>query len=139
MEHLTIQAFINSQWIDIAKLSFPNSEQGHYRLTSLDYEQDYALAELNKDDMHAVSINHPVSLFFDEPGWLCFLDDIMPSGASRRYWLKYLDIADLSLDEQNFILLKFGTIAPVGNLRVKESLPERSVIADRLTLALLPK
>ncbi|MBN7820837.1 type II toxin-antitoxin system HipA family toxin [Bowmanella yangjiangensis] len=133
MEHLTIQAFINSQWIDIATLSFPNSEQGHYRLTSLDYEQDYALAELNKDDMHAVSINHPVSLFFDGPGWLYFLDDIMPSGAGRRYWLKYLDIEDLSLDEQNFILLKFGTIAPVGNLRVKESLPERSAIADRLT------
>jgi len=67
--------------LDIAKLSFPNSEQGHYRLTSLDYEQDYALAELNKDDMHAVSINHPVSLFFDEPGWLCFLDDIIVAAA----------------------------------------------------------
>lgn len=56
----------------------------------------------------------------------------MPSGASRRYWLNYLDIADLTLDEQNFVLLKFGTIAPVGNLRVKESLPKRTAIADTL-------
>lgn len=133
MEHLTIQAFINGQWRDIALLSFPESAQGNYRRTSLDYEKDYALAELDKDDMHAVSLNHPVSLFFDEPGWLCFLDDIMPSGASRRYWLKYLDIADLTIDEQNFVLLKYGTIAPVGNLRVKESLPVRSAIADKLT------
>lgn len=135
MDQLTIQAYINGQWSDIAQLSFPESEQGNYRLTSLDYEQAYALAELDKDDLHAVSLNHPVSLFFDDlgrPGWLRFLDDIMPSGASRRYWLKYLDIADLTLDEQNFVLLKFGTIAPVGNLRVKESLPERTVIADTL-------
>lgn len=135
MEQLTIQAYIDGQWSDIAQLSFPKSEQGNYRLTSLDYEQAYALAELDKDDLHAVSLNHPVSLFFDDlgrPGWLRFLDDIMPSGASRRYWLKYLDIADLTLDEQNFVLLKFGTIAPVGNLRVKESLPERTVIADTL-------
>ncbi|MEL4273929.1 type II toxin-antitoxin system HipA family toxin [Shewanella xiamenensis] len=135
MEQLTIQAYIDGQWSDIAQLSFPQSEQGNYRLTSLDYEQAYALAELDKDDLHAVSLNHPVSLFFDDlgrPGWLRFLDDIMPSGASRRYWLNYLDIADLTLDEQNFVLLKFGTIAPVGNLRVKESLPERTVIADTL-------
>lgn len=135
MEQLTIQAYIDGQWSDIAQLSFPKSEQGNYRLTSLDYEQAYALAELDKDDLHAVSLNHPVSLFFDDlgrPGWLRFLDDIMPSGASRRYWLKYLDIADLTLDEQNFVLLKFGAIAPVGNLRVKESLPERTVIADTL-------
>lgn len=135
MEQLTIQAYINGQWSDIAQLSFPESEQGNYRLTSLDYEQAYALAELDKDDLHAVSLNHPVSLFFDDlgrPGWLRFLDDIMPSGASRRYWLKYLDIADLTLDEQNFVLLKFGTIAPVGNLRVKESLPKRTAIADTL-------
>ncbi|QIR16213.1 type II toxin-antitoxin system HipA family toxin [Shewanella aestuarii] len=132
MEHLTIQAFINGEWRDIAQLSFPESEQGNYRLTSLDYEQDYAVAELGKDDIHAVSINHPVSLFFDTPAWLHFLDDIMPSGASRRYWLKYLDIADLSVDEQNFVLLKYGTIAPIGNLRVKESLPERLAISDEL-------
>lgn len=135
MEQLTIQAYIDGQWSDIAQLSFPKSEQGNYRLTSLDYEQAYVLAELDKDDLHAVSLNLPVSLFFDDlgkPGWLRFLDDIMPSGASRRYWLKYLDIADLTLDEQNFVLLKFGTIAPVGNLRVKESLPERTVIADTL-------
>lgn len=63
MEQLTIQAYINGQWSDIAQLSFPESEQGNYRLTSLDYEQTYALAELDKDDLHAVSLNHPVSLF----------------------------------------------------------------------------
>lgn len=136
MEHLTVQGCFLGQWRDIAQISFPASDQGNFRQTRMDYERDYALAQLDKDDLHAVSLNFPVSFFFDDvgkPGWLRFLDDIMPSGASRRYWLKYLDIDDLSVDEQNFILLKFGTIAPVGNLRVKDSLPERTEIADALT------
>ena len=31
------------------------------------------------------------------------LDDIMPSGASRRYWVKHLDIEDLVSDEQDYV------------------------------------
>lgn len=67
-----------------------------------------------------------------KPGWLKFLDDIMPSGASRRYWVKHLDIEDLSSDEQDYVLLKFGTMSPIGNLRIKDSLPERYEVADNL-------
>ena len=127
MESLTLQALLDEQWIDVAQLSFPNSEQGDWRLTELDYVSGYSIEYLDADDHHAVSINHPVSLFFDDhdsPGWLRFIDDIIPSGASRRYWINYLDLANLSVQQQDFILLKHGTISPVGHLRIKESLPE---------------
>lgn len=139
MDNLTIQAFINDEWSDIALISFPKSNQGNYKVTELEYLSDYALEHLAKDDFHAVSLNHPVSLFFNDtelPGWLTFLDDIIPSGSARRYWVQYLDIDALSSDEQAYILLKFGAIAPIGNLRVKESLPARSSIADSLYFTL---
>ncbi|MEZ8121748.1 MULTISPECIES: type II toxin-antitoxin system HipA family toxin [Vibrio] len=135
MEELTVQAFIKGEWLDVALISFPKSAQHNFQISELNYLSDYALYHHDKDDLHAVSINHPVSFFFDDmgkPGWLRFLDDIMPSGASRRYWVKHLDIEDLSFDEQDFVLLKFGTMSPIGNLRVKESLPERYEISDNL-------
>ncbi|WP_120512453.1 type II toxin-antitoxin system HipA family toxin [Photobacterium salinisoli] len=135
MEELTIQAFINQAWVDAAIIAFPASGEGNFRVTELNYLSDYAFQYHETDDVHAVSINHPVSFFFDDlgqPGWLTFIDDIMPSGASRRYWVKYLDIEDLSFQEQNYILFKFGTMSPVGNWRVKDSLPERSEVSDSL-------
>ncbi|SJN53590.1 hypothetical protein VR7878_00396 [Vibrio ruber DSM 16370] len=141
MEELTVQAFIRGEWIDIGIISFPKSSQHNFRVTELNYLSDYALEHHDKDDFHAVSLNHPVSFFFDDmgkPGWLKFLDDIMPSGASRRYWVKYLDIEDLSSDEQDYVLLKFGTMSPIGNLRIKDSLPERYEVADTLS-DLVPK
>lgn len=135
METLTVQAFIKGEWVDIATLSFPQSNQNNFAVTELNYLRDYAIDHLEKDDFHAVSLNHPVALFFDEmgkPGWLKFLDDIIPTGASRRFWVTHLDIEDLSVDKQNYILLKYGTVAPIGNLRIKDSLPARSEKADNL-------
>jgi serine/threonine-protein kinase HipA len=135
METLTLQAFLNNQWIDVANIVFPDAEQQSYKITELHYHTDFAIDYLDRDDNHAVSINHPVSLFFEDEGprgWMKFLDDIVPSGSSRRYWLKYLDIDELTPGQQNFVLLKYGTMSPVGNLRIKESLAEANPLADRL-------
>lgn len=74
--------------------------------------------------------------FFDDhgqPGWLRFIDDIIPAGASRRYWINALDISELPVGQQNFLLLKFGTMSPVGNLRIKESVPEWNKFASTKT------
>ncbi len=135
MEQLTLQAFLNNQWCDIALITFPESEHGRYQLTELDYQSDYAIDHLNRDDNYAVSLNHPVSLFFDDggqPGWMRFLDDIIPSGASRRYWEKYLDLDGLTSSQQNFVILKHGTVSPIGNLRIKESVPAFHPEAEQL-------
>jgi serine/threonine-protein kinase HipA len=135
MESLTIQAYLLHKWTDIAQVIFPKSDQGNFFTTEIHYLPEHATDAFEKDDKHAVSLNHPVNFFFDDkgrPGWLRFLDDIIPSGSSRRFWVKQLDIEDLPIDQQEFILLKYGTISPVGNLRIKESLPQRSAKSDSL-------
>ncbi|MCU5772900.1 HipA domain-containing protein [Erwiniaceae bacterium BAC15a-03b] len=135
MESLTLQAFLSNQWVDIAYITFPDSDINSYLVSELEYQSDYAIENLDRDDNHAVSLNHPVSLFFEDngqPGWLRFLDDIIPSGASKRYWENYLDLAGLTADQKSFVLLKHGTISPVGNLRIKESLPEYYPLAETL-------
>ncbi|MCK5818883.1 MAG: type II toxin-antitoxin system HipA family toxin [Psychromonas sp.] len=127
MDTLTIQAFLKSSWQDIATIEFPLNDDQSYYITEIEYFDDYAITHLEKDDHHAVSINHAVQLYFDNQGvagWLKFLDDIMPSGSSRRYWLNYLDISDLTIHQQNYILLKYGAISPIGNLRIKEAVLE---------------
>ncbi len=135
MESLTLQALLNEAWVDIAEISFPESDNGNWRLTELDYLSDYAIEHLDADNHCAASINHPVALYFDDhrsPGWLRFIDDIIPSGASRRYWVNQLDLDGLTPQQQDFILLKYGTISPVGNLRIKESLPDYQPEAESI-------
>lgn len=138
MERLTVQAFLDNGWRDIAQILFPDGERQVYTITGLEYDSGYAVEYLFRDDHHAVSLNYPVQLFFDDggsPGWMRFLDDIMPAGASRRYWLKWLDIEGLTPDQQNYVLLRYGAISPVGNLRIKESLPVKSAEKPLFTVA----
>ncbi len=121
---LTIQIFHSGQWHDAADLSIPAPEKGRNGPARLSYRQDYALAWLEHDDEHACGLTQPVELMLthDKPRWFGFLEDIMPAGAARRYWTQQLGIADRRGAEQDFALLQHGCIAPVGNLRVKESL-----------------
>ncbi|VFT76615.1 Uncharacterised protein [Klebsiella aerogenes] len=37
METLTVQAFLNAEWQDIALIKFPGSEQGDWFTTQIDY------------------------------------------------------------------------------------------------------
>lgn len=122
---LTIQIFHTGQWHDAADLEIPAPEKGRAGPARLSYRQDYALAWMEHDDEHACSLTLPVELMLthDHPRWFGFLEDIMPAGAARRYWTQQLGITDKSGAEQDFPLLRHGCIAPVGNLRIKESLP----------------
>ena len=47
MESLTLQALLNEAWVDIAEISFPESDNGNWRLTELDYLSDYAIEHLD--------------------------------------------------------------------------------------------
>ncbi|EHJ94324.1 type II toxin-antitoxin system HipA family toxin [Vreelandella boliviensis] len=124
---LTVQVFLNGQWHDAAELVIEHPEQGRRGPARLGYITDYALKWLDRDDEHACSLRLPIELMntHQSPRWFAFLDDIMPSGASRRYWVTQLGISALTEAEQDYALLAKGTIAPVGNLRIKEALPER--------------
>ena len=120
MKYLTIQAFVQFEWIDIAVLVFDDEN----KVIDLSYIDDYAFEFLNRDDKHAVSVRYPVSYYLDidEVNWLSFLDDLRPSGAGRNYWLDYLDLHRLDKGEQAYQLLRHGTVAPIGNMRIKESI-----------------
>jgi serine/threonine-protein kinase HipA len=127
MAKLTLQVFIAGKWQDAALLDIPEPDTGRAGRATLGYEPpSYALEWMEHDDEHAISLNCPVDLMqtYRSKPWFSFLDDIMPAGASRRYWVRHLDIAHLPPAQQDFILLKEGAIAPVGNVRIKESVPE---------------
>ncbi|MFC3114725.1 type II toxin-antitoxin system HipA family toxin [Cellvibrio fontiphilus] len=123
---LTLQTYLGGQWRDAAQLTLTNPEQGHSGESLLGYHpQAYALEHLGRDDTAACSLRLPVDLMqtYRAKPWFSFLDDIIPAGASRRYWVNHLGIGHLSPNQQDAQLLARGTIAPVGNLRIKEALP----------------
>lgn len=122
---LTLQIHHNNAWHDAAELTFSDD----YRPIRLDYLFDYAINFLERDDNVAVSLNYPVQIFSDSTlKKFTFLDDIVPSGASRRYWVQHLDIRRLPEFEQDFRLLQHATIAPIGNMRVKQAVPPAAPI-----------
>lgn len=134
---LTIQIYGAKGWCDAALLSL---DEGAGRAARLSYEADYAIAHLDKTSgWHACALRYPVELMIPHDGrWFRFLDDIIPSGSARRYWVRQLDIGHLGEVAQELALLAQGTIAPIGNLRIKEAvervraqMPEQSRLAQR--------
>lgn len=123
---LTVQIHFDQAWHDAAELSLPAPEQGARGSAQLRYTTDYAVERLFQDDLYACSLLLPVELMLthESPHWFGFLEDIMPAGASRRFWVDYLGLHDLPTGRQDVALLAHGTIAPVGNLRIKEAVPD---------------
>ncbi len=125
---LTLQIYHDHHWHDAAQLEVPQPDMGTHGPAHLGYLQDYALEWMLRDDEHACSLTLPVELMMKHHGkrWFGFLEDIMPAGASRRYWISALRLQGLPTRRQDSELLRHGTIAPVGNLRIKEAVPERA-------------
>lgn len=107
----------------------PDPDRGTRGTSRLRYKTDHAVEWMFHDDLHACSLLLPVELMLthESPRWFGFLEDIMPAGASRRFWVDYLGIHDLPEGRQDAELLARGTIAPVGNLRIKEAVPDDSL------------
>lgn len=125
---LTLQTHLNGAWHDAATLSLPDPEAGSRGSSELTYSpQAYAIEHLGSRGLPACSLLLPVMIAetYRSKPWFKFLDDIMPAGAARRHWINALGITDQSGPQQDALLLAAGTIAPVGNLRIKESLPEK--------------
>lgn len=125
MKKLTIQALLDANWLDIAELKLLEPQLGSAGASELEYQLDYAIQYIDYRDEHACSLSLPVQILIkhESKTWFGFLDDIVPSGAARRYWVNYLNLQRLPHAEQDSILLEKGGIAPVGNLRIKEAIP----------------
>ena len=133
---LTIQIYGEKGWCDAARLRL---NEGGKRSARLAYEFDYALEYLHQTQgWHACALRYPIELMIPhDGGWFRFLDDIMPAGSARRYWVRQLDIGHLGEEGQDRTLLALGTIAPIGNLRIKEAvervavqIPEQSQVTQ---------
>lgn len=122
---LTLQIFLDGAWHDAVQLNFPIPEQGREGESELEYIFDYAINHFERYDLSACSALYPVELSHTRrhKPWFAFIDDIMPAGAARRFWVNQLGLENLPRLEQDFTLLKTGCIAPVGNMRIKEALP----------------
>lgn len=132
MLKLTLEIYIDGNWQDAASIMFPRWEERNLREVRIQYLQEYLIAHFGRDDHAAASINYPVSFeAADQCAWPTFFDDIIPSGASRRYWVEAHELQGEPEEIIDITLLKYQTISPVGNLRIKESVDNvRHIIND---------
>lgn len=123
-QQLTLQIFHHQHWHYAGMLRFddddPNCEK------TFEYEHEYALAHMDATDNTAVSCLFAVELmhFYRSKLWFGFIDDLLPSGASRRWWVGHLNLQGTSDFQQNIALLQNAVIAPIGNMRIKECVTE---------------
>lgn len=126
MKKINLQLFVQGNWHDAAEIQFPS--KGLDGEVTLAYTDEFikAVPAFGSLDQWACSLNAEVSLVpIDYERWPALLDDILPTGKSRQWWLNILDLSRHSEFEQNIGLLSNACIAPVGHLRIKESFDAR--------------
>lgn len=132
---LIVQMKLGNRWYDAAALDFGRD----LATVQITYEVDHVFSSEPEvlalpETMRALSLRWPLDLAprrMDH--WPALLDDIGPGGAARRWWLGHLGLGHLNEREQRFVLLRDATIAPVGHLRIKESVtPLEAVEEPRL-------
>ncbi len=126
MTSLGLQLFVEGRWYDAANLHF--SADNLNGKVSLAYTNDFirAVPAFGKRDQWACSLNAETSLVpTDYPHWPALLDDMLPAGRSRQWWLDTLDLARQSEFNQNIGLLQHACIAPIGHLRIKQAFERR--------------
>jgi serine/threonine-protein kinase HipA len=83
------------------------------------YDADYALANLHRRDVRAVSVHWPVTLAVRKlDGWPSFLRELLPRGAARARLER-----GGALDEADWGTLARSAVNPGGNVRVRPSEP----------------
>lgn len=122
---LTLQLYTGGQWQDVMSMKFAEPERGFLGTCVIAYKSDYIRGNLDAYQStlaKAVSANLPVD--FDPlslPQAPAFLHDIAPSGAAKRFLLKHIGREKPQGLSDDMFLLGRCTPAPIGNLRIKES------------------
>ncbi|MFP2928174.1 type II toxin-antitoxin system HipA family toxin [Pyxidicoccus sp. 3LG] len=123
---LHVQVLIGGSWQRAAQLEFPEAAQGRRGGCTFEYEHDHLfwwITQPQPPPLGAVSLNLPVEfgpkVWRDR--WPAFLDDLQPMGSARGWWLRRLNLPDKAASD--FEILRRGTIAPIGNLRIEEAVP----------------
>lgn len=125
MYRLTLQLYGAGKWQDAMTLTFDDPKAGFESSCSFGYEQGYLLENL--EDIHnifakAVSAQVPL----DWNAWTlkkapAFLHDIAPAGAAKRFLMARIGREKPEELSTDLFLLSRSTPAPVGHMRIKES------------------
>lgn len=122
---LTLQLHAQGQWQDAMTLNIAQPEKGFLSPCQFAYNSSYVKANLDaygSSFEKAVSVTLPVD--FDSQVSKrapAFLYDIAPSGAAKRFLLKHMGRDKPEGQADDIFLLTRSTPAPIGNLRIKES------------------
>ncbi|WP_426233567.1 HipA domain-containing protein [Pseudomonas sp. TWP3-2] len=124
MYDLTLQIFAAGQWHDAMVLNFDKPEKGFESRCSFGYETAYLVENIDavgSPFSKAVSALFPLDWEGRRSNTPAFVHDIAPAGAAKRFLLAHLGSekpVDISSD---LYLLGRSTPAPIGNMRIKES------------------
>jgi serine/threonine-protein kinase HipA len=120
---MLLQTYWDGRWHDAATLNFfGNGKDARVQI-------EYLLGYLQQTGVifdsrceQAVTVNAPVSVIeADYHRWPGLLDDLLPAGKTRQWWLQRLDISHLNVFEADCMLLAKTCMSPVGNVRVKDA------------------
>lgn len=124
MVRVTLEALLDGRWHRAATLEFADETRGEQGVCWLEYDSAYldTWFDARRADA-AVSLTLPLEWApASRPRWPAFLDDLRPMGNARRWWLNRFRLPDAPASD--FRLLREGTVAPIGNLRIAEAVPQ---------------
>ncbi|WP_124388823.1 HipA domain-containing protein [Pseudomonas sp. R5-89-07] len=127
---LTLQIFTAGHWRDAMRLEFPEPQRGLEGPCRFHYRQDYLVDHLEDIQLPfsmSVSARYPLDWNVASlPSAPAFLHDIVPAGAAKRSLIRRIGHEKPEGINADLFLLGRSTPAPVGNMRVKESVEAAS-------------
>lgn len=133
---MLLQLYWAGRWHDAATLSFAGT--GKDSAVYIDYLPDYLrnqAVQYHSSSEQAVSVNAAVTAIPTEyPRWPGLLDDLLPAGKTRQWWLNRLDIGHLPVFEADCQLLRHTCMSPVGNIRIKEAMQPADQVLMRFPI-----
>jgi serine/threonine-protein kinase HipA len=106
------------QWQDACTLSFDNPADGRIGIAQLEYDANY-IAQYSNNPAALISLCFPLDFFpHNSDRWPAFLQDIMPMGSARRFWLQKKNLSPALEYAHDFIMLSECSLSPIGNIRV---------------------
>ncbi|HWD33433.1 MAG TPA: HipA domain-containing protein [Pseudomonas sp.] len=138
-EQITLQTHVEGQWHDALVLTVQNGQKVADGACSTAYSQHYLVDYIDRMESifePAVSVNLPLSwTATDTVGYPAFVYDIVPAGAARKSLEARFGHEKPEGMDMELFLFKRCTPAPIGHLRVKESVehidPARDIAFPR--------
>ncbi|UXV19733.1 HipA domain-containing protein [Pseudomonas fluorescens] len=122
---LMLQIFNAGHWHDAMRLEFSEPQKGFDGVCRFHYRQEYLvdnLESIQQPFCNCVSARFPlewdVAVLKSAPA---FLHDIAPAGAAKRFLMKRIGREKPQDIDADLFLLGRSTPAPIGNMRIKES------------------